>query len=162
MPAEHRRLVQLCDPGRRLRLLSSWPGPWRGPSNRRHRRGVCCRLRWQFWPCRPSPSRTRRKSSASDGPTAPTLARLSHYLRRPSSELFFVDRPGDNRVHGRLDLVYDPWLYPVFESIGLAEPRSAWLARALETGPVQRRRVTIAEPGSTASRRRSRSSATAA
>jgi len=65
------------------------------------------------------------------------IARLIDYLKRPASELFFADRPGDNRVHGRLDLVYDPWLYPVFESIGLAEPRSAWLARALEAGPVR-------------------------
>ena len=36
--------------------------------------------------------------------------------------VFFVDRPGFNRVHGRADLVFDPWLYPVFESIGQAEP----------------------------------------
>jgi hypothetical protein len=50
--------------------------------------------------------------------------------------VFFADRPGLNRVHGRADLVYDPWLYPVFEGMGLAEPRSVWLARALETGPV--------------------------
>jgi hypothetical protein len=50
---------------------------------------------------------------------------------------FFVDRPGLNRVHARADLVYDPWLYPVFESMRLAEPRSVWLARALETGPVR-------------------------
>jgi hypothetical protein len=58
-------------------------------------------------------------------------------LRRPSFEIFFVDMPGANRLHGRLDLVYDPWLYPVFESIGLAEPRSIWLAQALSTGPVR-------------------------
>jgi hypothetical protein len=51
--------------------------------------------------------------------------------------VFFVDRPGFNRVHGRADLVYDPWLYPVFESIKLAEPRSEWLGRALEGGPVR-------------------------
>jgi hypothetical protein len=55
---------------------------------------------------------------------------------RPDS-VFFVDRPGFNRVHGRADLVYDPWLYPVFESIKLAEPRSAWLGRALANGPVR-------------------------
>jgi hypothetical protein len=65
------------------------------------------------------------------------LARLVAYVGRPSGELFFVDRPGDNRVHGRLDLVYDPWLYPVLESVGLAEPRSGWLARALAAGPVR-------------------------
>jgi hypothetical protein len=56
---------------------------------------------------------------------------------RPDT-IFFVDRPGFNRVDGRADLVYDPWLYPVFESIKLAEPRSAWLARAIiEGGPVR-------------------------
>jgi len=64
------------------------------------------------------------------------LARLLDHVKRPRSEVFVVDRPGDNRVHGRLDLVYDPWLYPVFESIGLAEPRSVWLAGALAAGPV--------------------------
>ncbi len=65
------------------------------------------------------------------------LARVSKFARRPSSEIFYVDMPGANRLHGRLDLVYDPWLYPVFESIGLAEPRSIWLARALSTGAVR-------------------------
>ena len=58
-------------------------------------------------------------------------------MQRPSTEIFFVDLPGANRVHGRIDLVYDPWLYPVFESIGLAEPRSIWLEQALATGPVR-------------------------
>ena len=65
------------------------------------------------------------------------LARLLEYVQRPAAEIFFVDLPGANRVHGRIDLVYDPWLYPVFESIGLAEPRSIWLEQALATGPVR-------------------------
>jgi hypothetical protein len=65
------------------------------------------------------------------------VARIVDRLNRPSPEFFFVDRPGDNRVHGRLDLVHDNWLYPVFESMGLAEPRSIWLRHALETGPVR-------------------------
>jgi hypothetical protein len=65
------------------------------------------------------------------------LARVSKLLGRPSPEVFFVDLPGANRLHGRLDLVYDPWLYPVFESIGLAEPRSMWLAQALSTGAIR-------------------------
>jgi hypothetical protein len=65
------------------------------------------------------------------------VARMLIYVQRPSTEIFFVDRPGVNRLHGRIDLVYDPWLYPVFESIGLAEPRSIWLDRALSTGPVR-------------------------
>ncbi len=64
------------------------------------------------------------------------LARLLAYVQRPSAEIFFVDLPGANRLHGRIDLVYDPWLYPVFESIGLAEPRSIWLDQALAMGPV--------------------------
>ena len=63
-----------------------------------------------------------------------------------SSEIFFVDLPGVNRLRGRLDLVYDPWLYPVFESIGLAEPRSIWLAQALSTGPVRVVVSTVARP----------------
>jgi hypothetical protein len=65
------------------------------------------------------------------------LERLFKKAKLPSAETFFADRPGENRVHGRLDLVYDPWLYPVFESIGQAEPRSVWLARALSAGPVR-------------------------
>ena len=72
-----------------------------------------------------------RRSEAAD------LARLLKTVKRPSTELFFVDLPGANRVLGRLDMVYDPWLYPVFESIGLAEPRSIWLEDALATGPVR-------------------------
>ena len=71
---------------------------------------------------------------AADGAA---LARLLVYVERPSTELFLVDRPGANRLHGRIDLVYDPWLYPVFESIGLAAPRSIWLETALSTGPVR-------------------------
>ena len=52
------------------------------------------------------------------------LGRVFDHFGRPSSRFFFAARPGDNRVYGRLDLVYDDWLYPVFESIHLAEPRS--------------------------------------
>jgi hypothetical protein len=65
------------------------------------------------------------------------VARVLEYVQRPATEIFFVDLPGANRVHGRVDLVYDPWLYPVFESIGLAEARSMWLEKALEAGPVR-------------------------
>jgi hypothetical protein len=65
------------------------------------------------------------------------IRRLFERVDEESDAVFFADRPGFNRVHGRADLVYDPWLYPVFESMGLAEPRSVWLARALETGPVR-------------------------
>jgi len=66
------------------------------------------------------------------------LARsLEDYLRRPRSSYFFAGRPGLNRTDGRLDLVYDDWLYPVFESYGLAEPRSLWLRPALASGTVR-------------------------
>jgi hypothetical protein len=58
-------------------------------------------------------------------------------MKRPRHEFFFVDRPGDNRLHGRFDLVYDDWLYPVFESIDLAEPRSGWLLHRLTGGSVR-------------------------
>ena len=40
-------------------------------------------------------------------------------------------------MNGRLDLVYDDWLYPVFESVHLAEPRSIWLRQALTDGSVR-------------------------
>jgi hypothetical protein len=65
------------------------------------------------------------------------IRRLFERTDAKPDAVFFADRPGLNRVHGRVDLVYDPWLYPVFESMGLAEPRSEWLVRALETGPVR-------------------------
>jgi hypothetical protein len=72
------------------------------------------------------------------------VARVLEYVQRPATEIFFVDLPGENRTHGRLELVYDPWLYPVFESIGLAEPRSIWLEKALSAGPVR----TVVAPAS--------------
>jgi hypothetical protein len=65
------------------------------------------------------------------------LRRIFREVGRPPSAYFFPDRPGLNRVQGRLDLVYDDWLYPVFESLDLAEPRSRWLRRALTSGPVR-------------------------
>ena len=46
--------------------------------------------------------------------------------------IFFADRPGLNRVHGRADLVYDPWLYPVFES-------TAWPSRDRNGSPTRSR-----------------------
>ena len=82
----------------------------------------------------------KRRSETAD------LARFLKAVKRPSTEIFFVDRPGANRVHGRLDLVYDPWLYPVFESIGLAEPRSVWLEEVLATGPVRIVATTSSRP----------------
>jgi hypothetical protein len=56
---------------------------------------------------------------------------------QPPSAVFYAGRPGLNRVHGRRELVYDDWLYPVFEQLGLAEPRSRWLVSALESGPIR-------------------------
>ena len=70
-----------------------------------------------------------------------SITGLLAQIGRKPTEIFFVDRPGDNRLYGRTDLVYDPWLYPVFETIGLAEPRSVWLAtRPVDgSGPGRRR-----------------------
>jgi hypothetical protein len=59
------------------------------------------------------------------------------YYGAPATEFFFVDRPGLNRLHGRLNLVYDDWLYPVFEAVHLAEPRSIWLRRVLDSGEIR-------------------------
>jgi hypothetical protein len=59
------------------------------------------------------------------------------HFKRPSSEFFFTEHPGDNRVYGRLELVFDDWLYPVFESIHIAEPRSIWLAHALTSDSIR-------------------------
>ena len=64
------------------------------------------------------------------------VLRLVAIADRPPSEVFFVDRPGENRINGRPELVYDSWLYTVFESVGLAEPRSIWLEQVLSAGPV--------------------------
>lgn len=65
------------------------------------------------------------------------LDRLFDHLGQPATKrFFFAGRPGYNRVHGRLDLVYDDWLYPVFESIHQAEPRSSWLLHALRSESV--------------------------
>jgi hypothetical protein len=58
-------------------------------------------------------------------------------LNQPPSAFFFINRPGFNRVDGRFDLVYDHWLYPVFESRHLAEPRSGWLAQSLGSSSVR-------------------------
>lgn len=58
-------------------------------------------------------------------------------MKRPRHEYFFLDRPGDNRLNGRFDLVYDNWLYPVFESAKMAEPRSSWLLLRLTSGRVR-------------------------
>jgi hypothetical protein len=55
----------------------------------------------------------------------------------PPEAVFVVDQPGMNRLHGRLDLVFDEWLYPVFEELGLAEPRASWLRRSLTAGGIQ-------------------------
>jgi hypothetical protein len=65
------------------------------------------------------------------------LATLLQHAQCAPSEVFVVGRPGMNRLHGRLDLVYDEWLYPVFEAIGLAQPRAIWLRRILTAGNVR-------------------------
>ena len=65
------------------------------------------------------------------------MAQVLLHVGRPPTEVFVVARPGDNRVNGRLDLVYDNWLYPVFESIHQAEARSIWLRRTLTSGGIR-------------------------
>jgi hypothetical protein len=65
------------------------------------------------------------------------IEQIATHLGRPRSTWFFSDRPGFNRLGGRTELVYDPWLYPVFERLGLAEPRTRWLGAALASGPVR-------------------------
>jgi hypothetical protein len=75
------------------------------------------------------------------------IARILERAGRPTAaEIFFAERPGANRIHGRPDLVFDPWLYPVFESIGLAEHRSSWLESALSSGPVRIVATTSSRP----------------
>ena len=80
---------------------------------------------------------TDLKETVSRRAESVLIPKLFERVAGNSGAIFFVDRPGFNRVHGRPALVYDPWLYPVFEAMNLAEPRSVWLARALETGPVR-------------------------
>jgi hypothetical protein len=70
---------------------------------------------------------------------------IEGHLQRPRSGYYFTDRPGWNRLDGRLELVHDDWLYPVFESLGLAEPRSRWLVPSLVRGPI--RTVISRDPG---------------
>ena len=60
-----------------------------------------------------------------------------HSLKGPTRDIYFSGSPGKNRVAGRTDLVFDDWLYPVFESLHLAEPRSSWLPVALSDGSVR-------------------------
>ena len=55
------------------------------------------------------------------------LRRIFATTGLPPSAFFFADRPGLNRMSGRLEIVYDDWLYPAFESLKLAEPRGRWL-----------------------------------
>ena len=50
---------------------------------------------------------------------------------------FFVDKPGVNRVHGNPSLVYDYWLYPVFEITNQAQRRSSWLGPILGSGVIR-------------------------
>ncbi|HLH28481.1 MAG TPA: hypothetical protein VKW77_06170, partial [Acidimicrobiales bacterium] len=72
------------------------------------------------------------------------LARLVAATGLPPSSVFFADRPGLNRMSGRLEWVYDDWLYPAFESLKLAEPRARWLPPA--QGPRSEVRALVLEP----------------
>jgi len=53
------------------------------------------------------------------------------------SERYFSREHQLNRLYGRADLIHDEWLYGAFESVQAAQPRSLWLATALEDGPVR-------------------------
>ena len=87
-----------------------------------------------------SNSRHRRENDHA------TLEAVLGRIGRDPHEIFFVGRPGLNRVHGRTDLVYDEWLYPVFESVNLADRRSSWLRKTLESGSVRYVVVGTADP----------------
>jgi preprotein translocase subunit SecG len=65
------------------------------------------------------------------------VAHIINHYQAPASVFFFVERPGLNRLHGLLNLVYDEWLYPVFEAVHLAQPRSIWLQSALTAGDIR-------------------------
>jgi hypothetical protein len=82
----------------------------------------------------------RRRAEHAD------LARVFAAAGVPPPAIFFADRPGLNRMTGRLEWVYDAWLYPAFESRKLAEPRGRWLRRAL--GPPAGARAVVLESDS--------------
>jgi hypothetical protein len=71
------------------------------------------------------------------------LARIFASTGLPPAACFFADRPGLNRMSGRLEWVYDDWLYPAFESLKLAEPRARWLRPLL--GPTAAARAVVLE-----------------
>jgi hypothetical protein len=66
------------------------------------------------------------------------LRRIFASTGLPPSAFFFADRPGLNRMSGRLEIVYDDWLYPAFESLKRAEPRGRWLRPMLASGTLVR------------------------
>ena len=59
------------------------------------------------------------------------------HRRAPTRDILLRGSPAGTGVYGRTDLVFDDWLYPVFESMHLAEPRSSWLPVALSDGSVR-------------------------
>ena len=82
----------------------------------------------------------RRRAEHAD------LARIFASTWLPPSAVFFADRPGLNRMNGRLEWVYDDWLYPAFESLKLAEPRRRWL-RSMLGRPAAVRAVVLESDG---------------
>jgi hypothetical protein len=83
---------------------------------------------------------SRRRAEHGD------LAEVFASTQLPPSAFFFADRPGLNRMSGRLEWVYDDWLYPAFESLKLAEPRARWLPPAL--GPPAGARAVVLDSDS--------------
>jgi hypothetical protein len=102
--------------------------------------GVAGRLSWKCWPVALAGLSVLvatygrlADSEMESGIERAAMDRIFEHLKLPPSAFFFIDRPGLNRVNGRLNLVYDDWLYPVFESLHLAESRSSWLDRELRS-----------------------------
>jgi len=60
----------------------------------------------------------------------------------PAGGRYFVGMPQGNRLHGRIELAHDEWLYGSYEALGMAEPRASWLMRAL-AGPDRSRSVRV-------------------
>ena len=57
--------------------------------------------------------------------------------RHPPEARYFVARPQNNRLYGRIALAHDDWLYTAFEQASAVAPRSEWLQAAVARGPVR-------------------------
>ena len=64
----------------------------------------------------------------------------------PAERRYFAIDQRMNRLHGRVALAHDEWLYGAFETAAAAEPRESWLRDALTIGPVRMVIVPREEP----------------